>query len=226
MESERSGYSPEKERTTRAVRRLRSALNVPDRDYIDSRLAVQEFIEAEFAVDAAYSDSYIARLENERILPADGAFDTDADRALEWYRQGVYSYWIPLYRETHTSDEFQAWLPDALEVVFPANGRHSRTICDLGVRDPEELPLYGLACPTSSCCPVKVATNDVLLNTPFMPYDDDGMMLYERQASDPIRLCADAYTLVEALHGKRVISGGQMLVAKKRYSQAYAALRT
>jgi hypothetical protein len=137
----------------------------------------------------------------------------------------VYSYWVPLYRETHTSDEFQAWLPDALEVVFPANGRHSRTICDLGVRDPEELPLYGLACPTSSCCPVKVATNDVLLNTPFMPYDD-GMMLYERQASDPIRLCADAHTLVEALHGKRVISGGQMLVAKKRYSQAYAALRT
>jgi hypothetical protein len=226
MELERSGYSSERERTTRAVRRLRGALSLPDRDYIDSRLAVQEFIEAEFAVDAAYSDSYIARLENERVLPVDSTFDSDADRALEWHRQGMYSYWIPLYRETHTSDEFQAWLPDALEIVFPANGHHSRMVCDPGVRDPEELPLYGLSCPTSSCCPVKVATNDVLLNTPFLPYDGEGMALYGQSVCDPIRLCADAYTLVETLHSKKVISGGQMLVAKKRYSQTYAGLRT
>lgn len=224
MKPEQPNNSPEKVNATGAVRRLRDALHLVGRDYVDSRLAIQEFVESEFAVDAAFSDRYIARLENERILPTDVTYDADADCALESYRQSMYSYWIPLYRETHTSTEFADWLPDALDIVFPASGRHSRILCDTGVQDPEELSIYSLACPTSTNCPVKVVTGDVLLDTPFLSYEDMEMMQYEQKACDPVRLRTDGHSLLVALYDKRIITADQMLVAKNRYSQVYAGL--
>lgn len=222
--SEQPHSSYERSRATYAIDTYRRTLSLTERSYIDSRLALQAYVEMEFAIDDAYSDHYIAQLEVGRILPSAGLYERDVEMALDWQRHAMYSFWMPLYRETHTSDEFSMWLPAAMEVILPAGSKHSREKCDSELTDSLDAVLYSASCPQSSICPVRLMGSDVILNTPYLPIDDMEVMEYEQKACDPTRLMSDANTLLTALYDKRVITANQMRAAKSRYGKVYERL--
>lgn len=222
--AERSYESNDNKDTNDRVNRLCRNLSLVGGNYVDARMALQEFIESEFSVGEVFSDRYIARLEAERILPTDISYEEDVQAALDWHRQAMYCYWIPLYRETHTADEFSVWLPAAMDVVIPPNSGHSRESCDPELTSPASIPLYGTSCPTSALCLVRLVGGDVLLNVPYLPVDDMEMIPYEQQACNPARLRSDANMLLAVLYDKRVITASQMREAKARYDRAYASL--
>lgn len=225
---ERSDHSPERRGVANAVSRLRNTLRIVGYDYVDARIALQEFVESDFEVDEAYSDLYLARLEASCVIPDARTYEASEVAALDMHRFAMYDYWIPLYRATHTADEFREWLPTALDVVFPAEGPHSVAQCGLLTPRAEHVSVVEQACDISPCCVVKRAVHDVRLGIPFIhddAFDDEHINELERAAYDVDRIRRDANTLCAGLYDKRIITAAQMRDSKSKYDIALASLQ-
>lgn len=199
-----------------AVHRLKSDLASVGHSYVDTFFAVQKFVESDYLIDERWSSIYLARLEEQRVLPGKDMYHSNPERALEMHRLAMYSLWIPLYREMHSSREFSDWLPSALDIVLPQKGAHSSESCHAQGAVAEEVAIGDVSCSVADRCPRKYIMNDLLLSTPYLPLDP-----LELGGTDLIKAQADARILLSRARDKKIITQSQLLQALNDCRQAY-----
>lgn len=217
-DSERRNMYSE-QRAVKAVCDFRDALNQSGWEYVDATFATQLFLETDFCMDAAYSADYIERLERGNTLPTISQYRDNPELALDMLRLAMYCQWIPLYRELHSSRDFEVWLPIALDIVAPSDGLHVTERCRNVIVDSERLTRSGLACGVSPMCPARFVAHDVLLSTPFMPLDES-----ECLTRDMYKAQQDADTLLKSVGERGMITPEQMNQALEESRMAYDAL--
>lgn len=217
--SEQPHERGEVQKIDRAVLRFKSDLNSVGHSYVDALFAAQNFVQLDFGVDEQSSNAYLIQLERERVLPDSQVYNHSPELGLEMHRLAMYSTWMPLYRETHSSREFNDWLPGAIDIVLPPDGTHTSGRCYPPLENPEEVLVTDVSCPVSTICPLKFITNDVMLGTPFLPLDQD-----ERAVTDLIKARTDANILLRRMCEKKIIDQGQLRRAVDDCRKAYERL--
>ena len=214
--SEQPHERGEVQRVNGAVHRLRSDFVTIGHSYVDTFFAVQKFVESDYAIDERWSAVYITQLEEQRVLPRKDMYHLEPERALDMHRLAMYSLWIPLYREMHSSREFNDWLPSALDIALPQDGTHASENCDTQGAVAEEVSIGDISCSVADRCPRKYIMNDLLINTPYLPLDP-----LEQGGTDLIKARTDARILLQRAHDKKIITQSQLLQALTDYRQAY-----
>jgi hypothetical protein len=109
------------------------------------------------------------------VLKKDGVFPSSAnplkdERAMtleDEYRVGIFTGIMPLYQKLHTIDEYEEWLPRAIDVILPTHGDHGTHVNCHTVRD-------DYACWTQEACPLKAIvaeTNELFIHPDFDSFD-------------------------------------------------------
>lgn len=210
-------YAPEErspDEITSAVKRFRADLLAVGHDYLAAHGALQEWLAADFQMADEYSGRYIADLESKRILPGPELYSTASDMALMMHRQAMYSYWMPLYRVSHESDEFRLWVPAALRAAVPPAGGHDK-YCRKSPADITEA-LGRLACKTALVCPVRFIADEVMLSPPFLPLNSDEYMFFDADKAK-----VDAHSLIQAVADREFINLSEMRTAAQASRAAY-----
>ena len=210
-------YAPEErspDEIKSAVRRFRADLSAVGHDYLGTHGALQELLAADFHMADEYSGRYITDLERKHILPGPKLYDSMSDVALMMHRQAVYSYWMPLYRASHESDEFRLWVPAALRVAVPPAGGHDTYCRTTSVEVTEALGVF--ACRVARVCPVRYIAEDVMLSPPFLPLNSDEYMFFDTDKAK-----TDAHSLIQAVADREFITLSEMRAAAQSSRAAY-----
>lgn len=167
--NEYPSYNPQEQYpSTQALQRLDEELSVVmDRRGLD--IVMGKYIADEMSMT---NDEAAQTLI---VLKKDGLFSSSAttlndERAMaleDEYRVGIFTGIMPLFQRLHTIDEYEEWLPRALDVVLPKHGNHgTHTNCHT-VRD-------DFACWTQEACPLKVIvaeTQELIMHPDFDSFD-------------------------------------------------------
>lgn len=156
-EYESRGISP--------IARMRANILYKANSYIDMYFALQEYLEQDLGFEGKESMRHILTCEDKGILPPEHLYDEDPQLAEDWLRLSFYKTWMPLYQLTHTSDEFKEWAGHLVQIIAPPEKSvHTSDTC---FSDPMyDRKALDEACGVSKICPIKVVTNDLLLNLP------------------------------------------------------------
>ncbi|HET8884406.1 MAG TPA: hypothetical protein VFM68_02965 [Candidatus Saccharimonadales bacterium] len=157
-------------------------------------MAYQRYIKDELGISEEEADALFLLLQSEGTLPSSEAFDSDEllNGIKEEYRLGIFSGIEPLYRNMHTSEEYEEWLPAALNVVVPKDGRHQPDDC---------LRTNGII---HGCCEIGTCPVHIVIDSAKESLESSDFTSYEYQ-TDSEKACRDSLTLLSELVDRHYI---------------------
>lgn len=211
-----SEYSPHNYETSddiKAIVRLRNDFYFKGGSYFDMLLALQEYAEQYLGIKERESQRYLMALEDRGFLPSEELYDIDPEAALEKHRLAVYTCYMPLYQLTHTSEEFEAWIRYALQIVVPENGRHKEGVCNSYKPDDG----WGNeGCCLSEQCPIRHIEREIVFGLCQSNMDTTDYVLNSAKA------CQDTQLLINATQEHGIITASQKAAAERAYQRRYS----
>lgn len=196
-----------------AICLLRNEMRLKGETYTDMLFIMQNYIETDLDMPADLSLRELLRLEKSGVLPDETLYEIDPVSALEKHRMAVYTTWMPIYQLTHTSEEFERWLPYALEIVLPDDSRHDDDICaDYSFR---ENP-YDESCYMALQCPVRHIGNQVVYE--LSNFNKDTPDYYH----DREKACRNTQLLISGVARYGIISDVQKATVEAAYLRRYS----
>ena len=195
-----------------AVCRLRSEFHLKGGSYTDMFFILQDYIEKDLSLSSGISERELLRLESIGVLPSSELYDSDPVAALEKHRLAMYTTWMPRYQLNHTSEEFEEWLPYALQIVLPVDGRHEDEICSAY---PYREAIHDESCYISLQCPIRHIGNDVVYGLCHSSMDTVEYLL------DPEKACRNTQLLISGVAQHGIISATAKAAAEAAYLRRY-----
>lgn len=102
-------------------------------DLADSHYLIQDtfksYIQSELDTTAQEADAFFDLMLREKCVPDDATFRSDPTAGVETYKLAIFKSVMPIYQYQHSSRDYERWLPSALLVIAPYDGRHSTDVC-------------------------------------------------------------------------------------------------
>jgi hypothetical protein len=140
--------SPEKQFNRSPLEFLDDEFRQPQRTYGDMMMAFDGYIQFELQVNSTGSQSVMRHMMENGAFPGMDLFAQDYHVGMEQFRAIVWRYFVPLVEGIKSDEELDAWVPNALDVALPRDGRHIPLQC---YRFMQGVPGYCLL----GSCPVK-----------------------------------------------------------------------
>lgn len=204
----------EPEGSLSAIIMLRNNFATKGEKYVDMLMTMQEYLEQSIGVDERDSMTLLMEWEVQGVLPTEELYDIDPEAAVEKSRLAVYTSFMPMYQLTHTSDEFEEWLPYGLEIVVPTNGRHTTELC---INKNSSSKCRDETCYMSLQCPMKYVEQDVLHNLTQCEMDTIDYLIDHEKA------CRNAQLLISAVAKRGIITNVQQAAIEHVYMKRYMA---
>lgn len=125
------------------IKRLYSDMAQVD-NYVDLLISFGRYIEEEYPDEAISGNSFVTELIKQGNFPTSDEYATDRDAAYGKLQVIIYDYLIPLYETTHSQDELQKWVPEAIS--YAVAGNHEPEICAQSIGSDETMCIIG-TCP-------------------------------------------------------------------------------
>lgn len=172
------------------------------------------YLREEYGLEVSDARQYIRLLEADGTLPNRVKYESGDERLRDEYRLAVYTHLIPLYRDMHSRDEFEAWLPAAIDAVFPAGDMHLEGLCRPSGE--EAIDYKGAACLLSTHCRRRVVIADMVQNGAFLGRGHGDMLNYECDIRSEWESYDDSVVLLQALAERGVFDEDGALVTEMR----------
>lgn len=174
-------------------------------------LAFQNYIKTEFDITEQEADTLCRLLQDEGSLPVSNDFELDESPVdlKEEYRLGVFTGIAPLYRSMRTSEEYEAWLPAALDVVVPPDSRHAIDVC--GAQDSQPTPI---SCALGAC-PIKVVAEEARMAAELPDFDSFGYQV------DSEKMCRDNLIVLSQIEQRQFVTSDEAAKLKTQYTSQY-----
>lgn len=214
--SEHVPYHHELSGSERGIQSLRSDFERYGTSYFVMFATLRQYADAHLDMPLAGSVDFFLDLEDTGRLPTKKLYDTNPSAALEMHRLAVYTTWMPLFQLSHSSDEFQTWLPHALHIIAPEEGRHTVRSCTdyWGYEMPGNE-----ACDISVRCPVRHVVQDVTRLSLDAPLDTLDYVL------DADKAYANTKTLLTGVYEHKMIptykKSALLAVYQRRHDEVF-----
>lgn len=214
--SEQLPYDHELSDSERGITKLGMEFEQGGDYYFRMYVALRQYINDELDFTADESAEFILSLEKTGRLPTIDQYRDNPEGSLEMHRLAMLTTWMPLYRLSHTSHEFDTWLPHALAIILPANSRHSLSACIYPERADE---LVHEQCYVSGCCPARTVVRHVVNSAARLPMDT---LSYEL---DPMKTYYTTHMLIDGVYEHKMLRDYErsMLhaVYQRRFSESF-----
>ena len=152
-----SEFGPSNYSEKSPLRLLNNELRRDGRTYGDIVIALDSYIQSELKLGDNSTERVLQDMLESGVLPSLDLFEQDRELAIEQFRLSVWRYIIPLAEGMMESQELDAWMPNAMAVVAPADGRHFPERCrrTLGAND---------SCCAIGNCPVVIISTHLQQN--------------------------------------------------------------
>lgn len=146
-----SEFGPNNYSEKSPLRLLNNELRREGRTYGDLIIALDSYVQSELKLSDEGTERVIQDMLESGVLPGLDLFEQDRELAIEQLRLAIWRYVMPLAEGMMESDELDAWMPNAMAVVAPRDGRHLPERCrrTRGVND---------SCCAIGNCPVMVVS--------------------------------------------------------------------
>ncbi len=111
------------------LRLLNNELRRDNRTYGDIIIALDSYVQTELKLNDANTQRVLQDMLIQGALPSLELFEEDRPLAIEQFRLAVWHYMVPLAEGMMEDDELDRWLPNAMAVVAPRDGRHFPERC-------------------------------------------------------------------------------------------------
>lgn len=211
--SEQAPYHHELSDSERGIKKLGMEFEQGGEYYFRMFVALRQYINDDLDFTTDESAEFLLSLEKMGRLPTIGYYQDDPKGSLEMHRLAMFTTWMPLYRLSHTSHEFETWLPHALDIILPATSRHSLNACI----DPERVDeVAHEQCRESACCPVRVVVRHVVDSAVRLPMDT---LSYEL---DPIKTYRTTQMLINGVYEHQMLRDHERHMLSALYQHRFS----